>query len=156
MQRVISQIRSLDDKIISFIEVNGITLLRITIGLIYVLFGFLKFLPNYSPAEALAGETIELITFGVFSGKVALFSLAIIECLIGLGLMLQIQTKWVVRIALWHMLCTFIPMILLPNASFTQNPYSLSLVGQYILKNLIIVSALLLIYTNEKKRTTSF
>jgi hypothetical protein len=119
-----------------------------SIGLIYLVFGFLKFLPNFSPAEDLAVQTIELMTFGLFSGSLALYSLAFIETVIGLGLLLNIQPVWMIRIALWHMLCTFFPMILLPQATYTQMPYSLSIVGQYIIKNVVVIAALLALYIN--------
>lgn len=151
MQRVLSTFRTFDEKLTDYIQENGIGLLRISIGLIYLIFGFLKFLPNYSPAEELAAQTIGLITLGVFSGKIALYSLAIIECGIGALLMAHVQTRWIIRIALWHMVCTFFPLIILPETAFTHDPYSLSLVGQYILKNLIIICALLIVYTSEKR-----
>ena len=130
MKRVITRIRRWDDQVIDFLQPRIYQFIRISIGIIYVLFGALKFLPNYSPAETLAIETIELITLGIFEGSLALYSLAAIEVAIGIALILNFQLRWTIRIALWHMLCTFFPMFLLPKATYTDSPYSLSLVGQ--------------------------
>ncbi|MFY0686915.1 MAG: doxx family protein [Cyclobacteriaceae bacterium] len=143
---MILKLREWDEQLIEWLRVNVFMMIRISTGLIYLVFGGLKFLPNYSPAETLAAETIGLITFDLFSGSLALYALAVIETIIGVGLILNFKVKWTIRIALWHMACTFFPMILLPGAAYTDAPYSLSLVGQYILKNLVVVSALLAVY----------
>jgi hypothetical protein len=46
------------------------------------------------------------------------------------------------------MCCTFLPLVLLPQYAFNQDPFSFSIVGQYIFKNLIILSALMVLYKN--------
>ena len=43
---------------------HGLTLLRLALGVVFFWFGVLKFFPDASPAEALAGKTIETLTFG--------------------------------------------------------------------------------------------
>lgn len=151
MNRVTTKFQELDHRFITFFEGRVIKFLRISIGVIYFLFGILKFLPQYSPAEELAVTTISLITFGLFSGKLALVSLAIIETIIGIGLIVNFKIRLIILLALWHMFCTFLPMIILPQATYTDTPYSLSLVGQYILKNLIIICALIAIYVESRK-----
>ena len=40
---------------------------------------------------------------------------------------------------------TFLPLVLLPEICFTNFPFGLTLEGQYIIKNLIIISAGLVI-----------
>jgi uncharacterized membrane protein YkgB len=72
--------------------------------------------------------------------------LAIIEVAIGLCLILNIQRKKVVVAALIHLVPTFIPMVFFPEISFSKAPFSLTLVGQYIIKNIVIISALFMIY----------
>ena len=151
MNKLTTKLKSFDEAFVAFFQPKIFGMLRISIGFIYVLFGALKFFPNYSPAEELAATTIDMITLGVFMGDTALMLLAIIEVGIGIGLMVNFKTKGMVMIALWHMVCTFMPMIVLPQYAYSNSPYSLSLVGQYILKNMIIISALIGIYTNHKK-----
>ncbi len=124
---------------------NKLKLLSISIGLIYLWFGALKLFPNLSPAEGLAGETIELITFDIISGDVARILLAIIEVLIGIGLIIEFKQKLIVKVALCHMVCTFIPLFAFPEVSFAQAPFAFTIVGQYIMKNLIIIVALLML-----------
>lgn len=122
-----------------------ICILRISIGIIYLWFGGLKFFPGVSPAEDLAKETIHYLTFGLLSPIVSIILLAIWETVIGILLIAGLYTRFTIRFVLLHMLCTFAPLIFLPAASFTHAPYALTLVGQYILKNIVIISALFVI-----------
>ena len=121
-------------------------LLAKSIGLVYLWFGVLKFFPNLSPAEQLAKETINSLTFGLISSNISILLLAVIEVAIGLMFILNIQIKRTIWIALWHMTMTFTPLFFFPDLSFSETPYAFTLVGQYIFKNIIVISAMLAIY----------
>lgn len=129
---------------------KNLSAIRLSIGLVYFLFGVLKFIPNLSPAEALAETTINTISGGLINGRTALVLLAILEVGIGLMLFFKIYLKSAIKIALAHMFCTFLPFIIDPASTFNLSAHSLSIVGQYILKNLIIISVLAALYQNEK------
>lgn len=136
----------LELKLIGWLERRAWLLMRMSIGLIYLVFGVLKFFPQYSPAEDLAGETINLITFGLIDADLGLTLLAVIESGIGLCFLFCLRFRFILWVTLWHMACTFIPLIMLPQFAYTTAPFSFSIVGQYIFKNLIIISAVLLLY----------
>jgi len=129
---------------------RSLTLLRISIGIIYIWFGALKFFHGYSPAEDLAINTINKLTFGLLPQPVNIIFLAIWECAVGL---LLISGKWL-RTALVflfiHMVCTFTPLLFFPSVSFKYMPYGFTLVGQYIMKNIIIICAALVIWPGDK------
>lgn len=124
---------------------NG-RILGISIGIIYIWFGLLKFFPGLSPADMLAKQTIALLTFDFIPENVGILLLAIIEVAIGLCLIFKIQLKKVIVTAVIHLVLTFIPVVFFPEISFSEAPFSLTLVGQYIIKNIVIISALLMIY----------
>ena len=128
-----------------------IGLIRISLGIIFLWYGILKFFPNLSPAEVLATKTIDILFFGMISETVSIKLLAIWEVCIGLGFILGIYTRFIVTIFLTHMVFTFTPLFLLPELSFTQAPYAFTLVGQYIVKNIIFILAGVLIYQNTKE-----
>lgn len=119
--------------------------LGISIGIIYVWFGALKFFPAYSPAETLAIDTITSLFGGLIPAKMAILLLASWEVGVGLLLIFNLFRKPVVLLALAHMVLTFTPLFLFPEASFT-GPFCFTLVGQYIVKNLVIIGALLILY----------
>lgn len=122
-----------------------LVILRVSIGTIYVWFGALKFFPGVSPAEELAKETIHQLTFKLINPELSLLLLALWETGIGVLLIAGLYSKVVIRIVLVHMICTFSPLFLLPGISFTTAPFALTLVGQYIIKNIVIISALFVI-----------
>jgi uncharacterized membrane protein YphA (DoxX/SURF4 family) len=115
----------------------------------------LKFFPGVSPAEALAKETLDKLTFGLVPSSFTYFMLALWEVTIGIFLILNLKKKIVIYLALVHIVFTFTPLFLLPASSFNERIYSLTLVGQYIIKNLIIFAALLFIYPEEKDPAVS-
>ena len=133
---------------------NG-RMLCISIGIVYVWFGLLKFFPGLSPADILAKQTISLLTFSIIPENVGILLLAIIEVAIGLCLIFNIQLKKVIVAALIHLVLTFIPVVFFPEISFSKAPFSLTLVGQYIIKNIVIISALLLVYQSPYNKVSN-
>ncbi len=128
-----------------------ITILRVSIGIIYLWVGVLKFFPGVSPAEDLAKETIHLLTFGLIPPALSLLLLALWETFIGLALVTGLFKRTTMGLVLTHTALTFTPLILLPALSFTHAPFALTLVGQYIIKNIVIVSALVVVNTFQER-----
>ena len=127
-------------------NINKNRLLAISIGIIYLWFGMLKFFPELSPADGLAKHTITFLTFGLIPESISILMLAIIEVGIGVCLLFNFQLKTVVILAIIHLILTFIPVLVFPEVSFAKAPFVLTLVGQYIIKNIVIISALFFIY----------
>ncbi len=129
-----------------------ISLLRISIGLIYIWFGALKFFPNLSPAESIAKDTIQFLTMDLIPLNLSYLILAIWELGVGLMLVFNIYLKQAVIIALIHMVFTFTPFIAFSDSTFVKKPFAFTLLGQYIFKNIVLISTLLIIYPKAKKR----
>ncbi len=128
---------------------RSLRILQASIGIVYIWFGMLKFFHGYSPAEELAINTINKLSFGLIPTPANIILLAVWETAVGL---LLIYGKWI-RIALVllfiHMSCTFAPLVLFPAVSFKYVPYGFTLIGQYIMKNIIIVCAAAVIWQEE-------
>ena len=138
------------------LRLKKINLTAISIGMVYLWFGLLKFFPNVSPAEELAKSTVDQLTFGLLPSNFSFIVLAIWETIIGILLLLNLYNRVVIIAALVHIVFTFSPLFFFPELVFKEVPFSLTLVGQYIAKNIIILSALLLLFTEKKKATFSF
>ncbi len=130
-----------DARITAWMARHGIRLLRISLGLVFLWFGALKFFPGLSPAQALAARTMDILTFGLVPSGVALGVLAAWECLIGLGLMSGIFMRATLLLLYLQMLGAMAPLLLFPGETFTRFPYAPTLEGQYIIKNLVLISA---------------
>jgi len=120
--------------------------LAISIGLVYLWFGALKFFPGLSPADDLAKNTINWLTFGLISPNLSIILLAIWETAVGLLLIMNIYRRPVIILALVHIAFTFTPLFIFREQSFTNFPYGLTILGQYIVKNIIIAGALITLY----------
>ncbi|MFN8371766.1 MAG: DoxX family protein [Anaerolineae bacterium] len=123
----------------------GVLLLRISVGIVFFWFGVLKFFPNLSPAEELATRTIETLSFGLVKPALSLPVLAAWETLIGVGLITGKFMRATILLLFLQMMGTITPLFLFPNETFTRFPYAPTLEGQYIIKNLVLVSAALVI-----------
>jgi uncharacterized membrane protein YphA (DoxX/SURF4 family) len=124
---------------------HGVALLRISLGIVFFWFGVLKFFPGLSPAQDLASRTIAVLTFGVVQPHVAVPVLAVWECLIGLGLIVGIWTRAILALLFLQMLGTLTPIVLFPSEVFVRVPYAPTLEGQYIIKNLVLISAAIVV-----------
>jgi uncharacterized membrane protein YphA (DoxX/SURF4 family) len=131
----------LDRRITEWMAEHGLTLLRLALGVVFFWFGVLKFFPNASPAEELAGRTIETLTGGLVPQATALPILAAWEVAIGVGLFLGRWMRAVLLLLFVQMLGTITPLFLFPSETFTIFPIAPTLEGQYIIKNIVIVSA---------------
>ena len=131
------------------ISKTSLLLLRISIGIVFVWFGLLKFFPGYSPAEDLAANTINKLTIDLISSPLNKILLAILEVGIGLFLIIDIWRKPILILLLGHMVCTFTPLFFFPELSFKSSPFVFTLVGQYIMKNIIIICAALVLWQDE-------
>jgi uncharacterized membrane protein YkgB len=120
---------------------NGMRLLRISLGVVFFWFGILKFFPGLSPASELATRTIESLTFGRVPASVAINVLAAWEVLIGVGLIFGVALRAILLLLFVQMLGTITPIFLFPELVFTRIPYAPTLEGQYIIKNIVLVSA---------------
>jgi uncharacterized membrane protein YkgB len=131
----------LDRRITQTMADHGLTLLRLAIGIVFFWFGILKFFPGASPAEQLAGRTIETLTGGLVPQATALPILAAWEVAIGVGLFVGRWMRAVLLLLFVQMLGTITPLFLFPTETFTTFPIAPTLEGQYIIKNIVIVSA---------------
>ncbi|MCA6075639.1 doxx family protein [Fulvivirga sedimenti] len=127
-------------------QMKNVQILSVCIGIVYLWFGFLKFFPGTSPAEGLAKNTIHMLTMGFIPDQVSYLMLAVWETGLGILFLLTYRRKWVIYLALAHMVCTFTPLIFFPEVSFQSATPALTLTGQYIIKNLVIIAALITVY----------
>lgn len=127
-------------------SVSNNRILAVSIGAVYLWFGVLKFFSGSSPAEDLAKNTIDAITFQLIPSDVSIVLLAIWETLVGVLLITNFFNRTIITLALVHLLFTFTPLFIFPDQVFVDAPFQFTLLGQYIFKNVILIAALLTLY----------
>jgi len=130
-----------DKPITTWMANNAIKYLRISLGIIFFWFGFLKFFHGVSSAETIATKTISVLTFGLIEPSVSLIILAVWETMIGLGLLFNKFLREILLLLFLQMIGTITPLFFFPAETFKIFPFVPTLEGQYIIKNLILISA---------------
>jgi putative oxidoreductase len=112
---------------------------------VFLGFGVLKFFPGLSPAESLAAQTLDILTLGLLPERLGLIAVAGLETLIGL---LLLSGRWL-RLALDLLAVELVgilsPIVLLPGEMFRGSVVAPTLAGQYVLKDIVLVAAGLVI-----------
>ena len=134
-----------------WLERHSITLLRLSMGAVIFGFGVLKYFPGVSPAEDLVLTTTDLLTFGLVPGRPVLILLATLECVIGLSLITGLGLRVTIYLtALWVM-GILSPIVLLPERLFSGPDNAPTLEGQYVLKDVIVLAATLVIANRSRR-----
>lgn len=142
---------NIDKKIIEHCKYYGPQTMRSAIFLVFFWFGILKVL-NLSPAEALVQNLFEhTISFMNFSTFLIVFGL--LEMLIGILFLLPKATRIVIPLLFLHMVTTALPLLILPEISWSA-PLVPTLVGQYIIKNIVIIAGAISIAGSIEPRKT--
>ncbi len=136
---------ALDRRVIDFMTSYGVVLLRWSIGLIFIWFGALKLFPGLSPADQIATDTTQALTLGLLPPNVARLSLAVLEITIGIGLITRKYLRLTLGLLFAQMAGTLTPLLIFPERIWSDFPFVLTLEGQYIAKNAVLISAGLVI-----------
>lgn len=130
----------MDTRIAGFMARYGVVALRWALGLVFIWFGALKLFPGMSPAEELVKNTVYFFDPAWFFPLLGVW-----EVLIGAFLLIRPLVRVAIFLLFLQMPGTFLPLLLLPDVCFTAFPFGLTLEGQYIVKNLVLIAAALVV-----------
>lgn len=139
LESVRGMVRTYDRRIAGLMERFGVPMLRVAIGIVFVWFGGLK-LVGVSPAADLVAATVYVVSPDLFVPILGVW-----EVVIGLCLLYRPLIRLGILLLFLQMPGTFLPIVLLPDVVFTTIPYGLTVEGQYIIKNLVIIGAALVV-----------
>ena len=141
-----AELDRIDALVTGWLARYSITLLRVSLGLVFLGFGVLKFFPGVSPAQGLAEETMDALTFGLIPGGVGLALVAAMETAIGLSLITGRFLRLGLGLLGLAMVGILSPLVLFPDELFAR-PYEPTLAGQYVLKDVVLLAAGLVVAT---------
>tara|TARA_Y100000310_G_scaffold345863_1_gene471790 strand:+ start:52967 stop:53389 length:423 start_codon:yes stop_codon:yes gene_type:complete len=129
----------LDKNITKNLKEIGIPFLRYSLAIVFIWFGILKPF-GLSPAQLLVENTVYWFDPSWFVPLLGWW-----EVLIGLCLLYKPLIRLGIGLLALQMIGTFLPVFILPGVVFGDSFYSLTLEGQYIVKNLVIIGAAMVI-----------
>lgn len=127
----------IDRVIAGWMECHGHYLLRVSLAVIFIWFGALKVV-GVTPEEELIRRTMFLVSPETFLPALGWWEIAI-----GVGLWIRPLIRGAIFLLFLLMPGTMLPLFLLPDTCFIRAPFLLTLEGQYIIKNLILITAAL-------------
>jgi uncharacterized membrane protein YphA (DoxX/SURF4 family) len=145
------QLDAVDRRVSGFMRRWGVAALRLSLGVIFIWFGVLKPL-GLSPAAPLVRATVGWMPLLSPDAWVAIIGWW--EVLIGVTFLFHRTTRIAIALLALQMAGTFLPLIMLPHVTFQAGyvPYVPTIEGQYIIKNLIIIAAALVIGGTVRER----
>ena len=130
---------SVDRRIAGWMRRYGLSVLRVGLALVFIWYGILKPL-GMSPAAELVRRTVYFVPPDVFIPILGWWEVAI-----GVGLLYRPLNRTAIFLLFLQMPGTLLPLVLLPEVCFTQAPWGLTLEGQYIIKNAVLIGAALVV-----------
>jgi uncharacterized membrane protein YkgB len=129
-----------DSRFITLMHRWGIPILRVSLGIVFLWFGALK-LVGISPVTAIIATAYPLFPTNSF-----ITILGCVEVLIGIGLIAKIFLR-VTLLFLWiQMAGTLLSLATAPSLFFFQgNPFLLTVEGEFVIKNLVLIAASIVI-----------
>jgi len=137
----------IDRQIAAVMEQWNLPLLRASVAVVFIWFGALKVF-GISPAADLVSATVYVVPSEIFVPVLGVW-----EILIGLCLLYRPLIRVGIFLLFLQLPGTFLPIVLLPEVVFTTIPYGLTVEGQYIIKNLVIISAALAVGSTVREET---
>jgi uncharacterized membrane protein YkgB len=131
--------RKIDQEIASWMNSYGVTFLRLSVAFVFIWFGLLKPL-GVSPASELVERTVYWV-----DPRWLIPFLGWWEVLIGVCMLWRPLIRASIALLFVQMPGTFLPLVILPQVCFVHVPWAPTLEGQYIIKNLVLISAALVI-----------
>lgn len=128
---------AIDQQVIIGLRRSFLPLARAAFFIVFFWFGFLKLL-GLSPATPLAEHLIDQ-TVGAQYFELLFYTLAVLECIIGILFLFPKMTRVVIPLLLIHMAIVCSPLLLLMGDTW-QSFLVPTLEGQYIIKNAAIIA----------------
>lgn len=129
-----------DERLRPLLARIGVPLLRISLGVVFLWFGLLKIF-EVSPVSELVARTIYWFDPDVVVPALGVFEVFVGACLIA-GRLMRVALPLLVL----QMAGTFLVLVLLPDVAFRDgNPLLLTVEGEFVVKNLVLLSAALVI-----------
>jgi uncharacterized membrane protein YphA (DoxX/SURF4 family) len=126
------------DRLAGFLTAHSITILRVSLGLVFLVFASFKYVSGASPAEEIAVATVGKLTFGLVTGTAALLVTALTETVIGLTLITGRFVKVGLVVMAGAMVGILSPLALFPDQMWSGN--GPTLLGQYVFKDIVLVA----------------
>ncbi len=135
MNKLLEKIVAFDRVFIDLLRRHSPIALRLALGIVFVWFGALK-LAGVSPVNELVQSTVWWLPAGM-----SVLVLGVVEIAIGIGLVFRLVPRLVLLLFTHQMLGTFLAFFVVPGQMFEGNLLRLTVLGEFVVKNLVLLAA---------------
>lgn len=140
-----SRLQAIDTRILHILNRSALPMLRVSLAIVFLWFGGLK-ITGETPVSELVANTVYWLDPSWFVPL-----LGVLELIVGVGLLLGRALRLVLALFVLQMLGTFLVLVVQPDIAFQEaNPLLLTTEGEFVIKNLVLLSAGLLIGSRLK------
>ena len=132
------------NRLLGLLHRRSIPALRVALGLIFLWFGVLKLFDS-SPVVEILKHTYSFLPLKPFAAALGAW-----EVLVGVGLLVKRALRCTLALVCLHLAGTFTALLLGPGLFFHHgNPLWLTVEGEFVMKNMVLVAAGLVIAGHE-------
>ena len=139
-----------DKRAAEWMHRHGQALLRYSLAVIFIWLGVLKPL-GLSPVNDLVTNTVYWLPPEVFIPILGYW-----EIVIGLCLIIKPLLRVALTLLFLQLFGTVLPLFILPDICFVHIPFVLTIEGQYIMKNIVILSAAIVVGGGLSKGSSQY
>ena len=135
-----------DRMVVAALERWSVPLLRVSLGIVFLWFGVLKVF-GVTPVADLVAATVYWVDADWF-----VIFLGVVEVMVGAGMIFRRGLRVILAVFLGQIAGTFLVFLLLPEVAFQDgNPLKLTVVGEFVVNNLVLLSAGLVVGSTVRR-----
>ncbi len=144
------QLGECDKRAAEWMHRHGQLLLRYSLAFIFIWLGALKPL-GLSPVNELVTDTVFWLPSNVFIPFLGYW-----EIIIGFCLIIKPFLRVALTLLFLQLFGTVLPLFIVPHVCFVKVPFVLTIEGQYIIKNIVILSAAIVVGGGLSKESSQY
>ena len=142
-----SRLTPIDDTIIRFLKRWSIIVLRVSVAVVFIWFGALKVF-DVTPVSDLVADTVYWVNPDWFVPLLGVF-----EIVVGASLLTRRALRVMLGLFALQMVGTFLVLVVQPDVAFQDgNPLLLTVEGEFVIKNLVLLSAGMVVGATVRRR----
>jgi len=143
-------ISELEHRVATLVRPFSLLMLRVSLGVVFVWFGALK-VANVTPVAALIAGTVPWVDAAWFVPL-----LGAVEVVVGVALIAGRRLTVVSFVLVAHLTGTLLVFVMQPQVAFQHgNPLLLTTEGEFVMKNVVLISAALVLASRLQVRPVS-
>ena len=147
IRAVFAWVERTEQAVLDVLARYGILALRLSLAFVYVAFGALKIV-GLSPVADLVASMVPFLP-----AETAVIAMGVFEVVVGALLAVGVFVPWVAAAQVVHLLGTFLVFLIHPALTYSDgNPLALTVVGEFIAKNVVLIAGLFVVAAFSRRR----